>query len=440
MGKPANDDQDKKLFQDRNFRWLAAGAIISMLGDQFTLIALPWLVLKMTGDPLVLGTVLAVMSIPRALFILVGGALVDRHSPKRVAMLTKYINTLLLAALAASVFTGVLNVGMVYAFALAIGLSTAFSIPAGTSIMPHVVAREQLQAANGIFMGIRQMSMFAGPLLAGLLIALFSHGGDVGDTGMVKDARGLGLAFLFDAISFAASAWTLAKVAMREVPGRQGANAVAQQSVKKAVGEGLRYCWKDDSLRTCFLYWAAVAFFITGPVQVAVPVLANHIGAGAAAFGALAGAHGAGTLLGMAVTGIKPHLRFGSFGSTILLIDGIIGILFMPMGLVQATWQGIALLLVIGTLGGFLQVNIYTWLQHHAAPAMLGRTMSLFMFIFMGIAPMSSAITGWLMRSVSLVQLFAASGALLVVIVGIALLTSGMRWITDARTGAETQR
>ncbi len=427
MHKTEIDSQRNALFQSPNFRWMAAGAIISMLGDQFTLIALPWLVLKMTGDTLALGTVLAVMSIPRALFILVGGALVDRHSPKRVLMLTKHVNTLLLGTLAALVLTGHLNMWLVHGLALAIGLATAFSIPAGTSIMPHVVPRAQLQAANGIFMGIRQTSMFAGPLLAGLLIALFSDGND----GAVQDARGLGLAFLFDAVSFALSAWTLARVVTQEPA--QG-HVAGKPSVWTSVGEGLRYCWNDDSLRVCFLYWAAVAFFITGPVQVAVPVLASRVGDGAAAFGALAGAHGAGTLLGMAVTGVKRRLRFGSFGMTILLIDGIIGLLFMPLGLIGMTWQGVVLLMVIGTLSGFLQVNVYTWLQRHAAPAMLGRTMSLFMFIFMGIAPMSSAITGWLMRGVSLQQLFAGSGALLVLIVGVALLTSGMRSISDIKT------
>jgi hypothetical protein len=67
------------------------GSALSMLGDQFTL-SHCWLVLKLTGDTLVLGTVLALMSMPRALFILIGGALVDRHSPKQVLMLSKYAN------------------------------------------------------------------------------------------------------------------------------------------------------------------------------------------------------------------------------------------------------------------------------------------------------------------------------------------------------------
>ena len=87
--------------RDNNFRWLLGGGVLSMLGDQFTLIALPWWVLQMTGSTVVLGTVLALISVPRALFILVGGAVVDRYSPKQVQMITKYINTVLLAMLAA---------------------------------------------------------------------------------------------------------------------------------------------------------------------------------------------------------------------------------------------------------------------------------------------------------------------------------------------------
>ena len=61
---PATPPADPRaaLLQDSNFRWMIGGSALSMLGDQFTLIALPWLVLQMTGDTLVLGTVLAAVS------------------------------------------------------------------------------------------------------------------------------------------------------------------------------------------------------------------------------------------------------------------------------------------------------------------------------------------------------------------------------------------
>ena len=413
------------LFRDRNFLWMLGGAVISMLGDQFTLIALPWLVLTMTGDTLVLGTVLALISVPRALFMLVGGALVDRHSPKQVLMLTKYVNTVLLGVLAALVFWDGLSLWMVYLLALAIGLSTAFSIPSGTAMLPSVVAPAQLQAANSVMLGLRQASMFLGPLLAGLLIALFGDG----PQGSGAASRGTGVAFALDALSFALSAWTLAKVvplATRSAP--------AAQAVLSAVAEGLRFFWHDTALRSCFLYWGAIALLIHGPVQIALPVLAaTQLDLGAAAFGIMLGAHGAGTLVGMVLSGIQPHLRVGSLGLTLLLVDGVIGLLFMPMGQISATWQGAALMGTIGLLGGFMQVAVFTWLQRQVPPSMLGRAMSLFMFIFMGLAPMSAAVAGWLLRSVTLGQMFAGCGALLVGLVLLALTTSQIRQLSDTR-------
>jgi MFS family permease len=415
------------LFRDVNFKWLLSGAVLSMLGDQFTLIALPWLVLKMTGDPFVLGTVLALIGVPRALFMLIGGALVDRYSPKRVLMLTKYINTLLLGSLALLVLTDSLSIWMVYGLSLAIGLATAFSIPSGSAMLPHVVNAEQLQGANSAMLGLRQVTMFAGPLLAGVLIALFSDEA----AGIATDATGLRVAFSLDALSFAISAWTLAKVTVRWAPAP--VDPADQSHLLKSVAESLRYCWDDVALRTCFLYWAAIALFISGPIQVAMPVLASTLHHGAAAFGILMGAHGAGTLVGMVISGIKPNMRAGSLGMTILVVDGLVGLLIAPMGLINTTWQGATLLLTIGVLGGFVHVAVFTWMQRRVPASMMGRTMSLFMFIFMGIAPVSAAITGWLMRSVTVGQLFAGSGALLFGIVVIALVVSPMRTVSDSR-------
>ena len=239
---------------------------------------------------------------------------------------------------------------------------------------------------------------------------------------------GGGAAFLFDAFSFALSAWTLSHVAVAGAPPR-----AEQQHVLREVAAGLRHCWNDLSLRTCFLYWAAIMFFITGPVQVAMPVLAGQLGDSAAGFGVLVGSHAAGTLAGMILSGIKPGLRAGSFGKTILLIDCLVGALFIPMGQIGAIWQGVLIMLTIGVLGGFMQVGVYTWMQQRVPRAMIGRAMSIFMFIFVGIAPLSAALAGWLMRSITPAQMFAGSGAVLVGIVLIAFLLSPMRRISEMR-------
>ena len=429
---PPNTDR-AALMRDKNFVWLMAGSIISMLGDQFTLVALPWLVLRMTGDTLVLGTVLALMSLPRAAFILIGGAVVDRYSPKTVLMVTKYINTVLLATLAVLVLAGGPSLWTVYALAFAIGLATAFSIPSATSMLPHAMQRAQLPAANGVMMGLRQLSMFLGPLLAGLLIVLFGDGSTgSAAVGAVTDARGLGVAFGFDALSFLVSAWTLSQVRLHsQIAANPAAPTPANQAVFAAVGVGLRHLWNDRDMRLCFIYWGVVAVLITGPVQIAMPVLATTLNLGAAALGILLGAHGAGTLVGMALSGAKPGMRLGTLGMTMLVVDVVVGMLFMPMGLITATWQGAALLGTIGVLGGFMQVSIFTWLQRRTPPALMGRVMSMFMFIFLGLAPLSGAVTGWMLRSITLTQLFVGSGGLLVCIALLALLASPVRQVTD---------
>jgi len=418
------------LFQDRNFRWLLAGGAMSMLGDQFTLIALPWLVLKLTGDPFALGLVIAMMSVPRAIFMLLGGALVDRYTPKRIMMLSKYASAVLLGALSALVLSGhALPMPLLYALALAIGFTQAFAIPAGTAIMPQVIDGARLQAANGIMMGLRQLTMLAGPVLAALLIALSGDGG-----GAIADGRGLGIAFAIDCASFVLSAWTLTRVKMLADTGARAAEPNGARALFRSVGAGLTMVWRDTALRTCFLYWSLIAVLVGGAMQVALPLLASRNLHGAGALGVLIGAHGVGTLLGMALSGLGQRLRLASFGTTILLVDGAAGLLLMPLGAITAPWHGAVLLLLVGILGGFMQIAVFTWIQRRVPPQMLGRAMSIFMFIFMGLAPLSAAAIGALLVHISLTQLFLGGGVLMVLIAALAYGLTPMRTITAAST------
>lgn len=421
------------LLRDASLRWLLAGASISMLGDQFTLLALPWTVLQLTHDPLVLGTVLAVIGVPRALFMLIGGAFVDRHSPQRVLRLARQVNAVLLAALALLVGTGALSLPLLYALALAIGVASAFAIPAAGAMLPAVVAPHRLPGANGLMMGLRQLSFFVGPLLAGLLAGLLvalAGGGTAqgsGDTLRLADAHGLAWAFGLDAASFAFSVWTLSKVRARALP------QPSRQAVFAAVAEGLRSFWADRDLRAFLGYGAAVSLLVAGPVQTALPVLASQTPTlGAAALGSMMAAHGAGLLVGLAVAGARPHWLIGNIGLTVLAVDAVVGLLFLPLGQVSHIGQGVPLLAALGLLGGFLQLKVFTWLQQRVAPAMMGRAMSLFMFIFVGLAPVSAAATGALLRWLPLPLLFAGAGATLLAIVMLALLGSRMRQLGDA--------
>lgn len=410
------------LLREPNFRWLIGGSLVSALGDQFTLVALPWLVLALTGDALALGLVVALMSLPRAVFMLAGGALVDRHSPKSVLMLSKYANAILLAILAALVLAGEVSMAAVYLLALGLGLASAFSIPAGTSMMPTVVAPAQLPAANGILMGVHQLSMLSGPLLAALVFAVFGDG----STSMAA-ADGLGIAFAFDALTFAVTIWTLSRVRPRPA-----APAPVAPGMLRAVAEGLATVWRDAALRNCMLYWAVCAFVVGGMMQVALPVLAASRLEGGAALGLLMGAHGAGSLLGMTLTGMRGKIRIGTFGTSILLADAVSGLLVLLLGLVASTWQAAGVLLLLGVVGGLVQVAVFSWLQQRVPRAMLGRAMSIFMFIFMGLAPMSAALTGYALRFVSLTQLITGAGMFLVCYSALAWVFTPIGRISDA--------
>jgi MFS family permease len=337
-------------------------------------------------------------------------------------MLSKHANAVLLGALALGVALGVLPLPALYALALALGLASAFGIPSATSMLPHALKPQLLGGANATLMALRQLSFFVGPIAAGVLIALFGDGSDAG-----RQPTGIAIAFAVDAASFALSAWTLSRVRIAAP-----ATAVSPTlSLWAIVVEGLRTVGRDRELKACYLYWTAVALLVLGPLQIAIPVLAqSQPQLGASALGWMAGAHGGGTLLGMALSGTR-RLRIGTLGTSLLLADVAIGLLFVPMGHIRSTAQGMALMLAIGVLGGFMQVAIFTWIQRRVAPAMAGRAMSLFMFIFMGLVPLASAFTGWLLNHVSLATLFSACGLLLAAVAATAWVASPVRSIDD---------
>ena len=398
------------LLRNINFRWLLGGGLVSMLGDQFSMLALPWLVLSLTGDSLSLGIAVALMGAPRAVLILLGGTVADRYSPRRVLLASRLANAAILLALAALLLLDQASLALAYAAALALGIASAFGIPAGTAILPQAVPLQSLQKANGLQMGARQLSLLAGPLLAALVLG--AHDG-ARQTGMAA----LAAAFAIDALTFLFSAWTLRQVTLWPL-------AAAAQGMWRDMAAGLAMVWRDMPLRSCYAYWAVVAFFVMGPLQVALPVLASERLQGAPALGLLMGAHGAGTLAGMLVSSLGGAWLRRHFGATLLLGDAVVGLLLMALGQISTAWQGAALLAVTGMLGGYVQVAIFTWIQRRVAPAMLGRAMALFMGIFLGLAPLSAAATGALLRHLSVGELFCGGGALLLAAaVAAALLT-----------------
>lgn len=412
-------------FTNRDFRLLFAGSSVSMVGDQFTLVALPWLVLEVTGSPAQLGLVLAVMALPRAAFMLIGGAVVDRLSPRRVLLTARGANAVLTGVLAALVLAGSIHMWTIYALAFAIGLCTAFAYPAGGSILPQLVAPAQLHAANSTIMGMRQLSMLIGPALAGLLVTAGSAHAGAADAS--AGAHGTGLAFAVDAVSFLFSVASLLAI---RIPSELDLRAAPADSVFAQVWEAIRAIWRDTQLRSFIAYMAFVSVLVMGPLQVGLPLFAkSRFSEGAAAFGWLMTANGAGMLLGTVMSISITRLVRGRLGILMPSLDAAAGLALAALSAVHSVLTGAALLVLTGLFAGTVQIAIVTWLQRRVPQAMMGRAMSVVFFTFFGLAPLAAALAGGLLKVISLSQLFIGAGLALTTLALLCLTRPSLRAI-----------
>jgi MFS family permease len=426
-----------EVFRNRNFRLLWVGEGISLLGDQFYLIALPWLVLKLSGSALAIGTVLALVAIPRAAFMLIGGALTDRLSPRTIMLCSNIIRMILVAALALLTVTGLIELWMLYTFALLFGLADAFFFPAQSAMIPRLLGADRLQTGNAVIQGTAQLSLFLGPVLAGTLIALLD--GEGAANPQVPDMWGIGMAFIFDAASFMVSALTLAMIklpaAARENEGG------ADSGLFSSIGEGLALVWRDKALRYYFGLIAVVNLLMTGPFSVGIPVLAGtRFTGGAAAFGIILSAFGGGSLVGVIVAGIRSRPPARRFPMLMLGLTAAMGVGLALLGLLSSLSAATVVAALMGLGQGYVVIQFITWLQLRTAPHMLGRMMSVLLFAVVGLTPLSSTVAGALIQWSPSAVLIGA-GALMVTIIGLAALSPSVWRLGSeqpAATGGET--
>ncbi len=402
-------------FAIRDFRLLWLGEAVSALGDQFALIALPWLALVLTGDAFALGAVLALMALPRAVLMLIGGAYVDRLSPRRVMLASNAVRLVAVGALGVMVLGGAAEMWMLYAFALVFGIADAFFYPAQTAIVPDLVSGEQLQQANGVVQATAQLSALVGPALAGLAIA------GLGGGTASSDLTGIGLAMLIDGVTFAASLATLLLIAPRATH-----DAVAG-SVVRQIAEGIAFVWRAPAIRVVMILSMAANFLIVGPFEIGLPVLAySRLPEGAAAFGLILSAFAGGSLLGLAAAMLLPALPRAHFGSLVLTFFSIGGLGMAAMAFVNSTLEALVTAAVIGTILGYSNIVYMTWAQRRIPRNLMGRVMSLMMFGSMALVPISMAVAGAVV-TISLSGMLFVAGIGMTILALSALLSGSVR-------------
>ncbi len=373
-----------QVFKLRNFRLLWIGEAVSGLGDQFAFIALPWLALVLTGSGLALGSVLAVMAIPRAVLMVIGGAYVDRLSPRRVMMLSNAVRFVAVTVLGVAVVAGIAQLWMLYVFGIVFGVSDAFFFPAQTAIVPALVPSDELSHANAVVQGTAQLTVFVGPAVAGVLIVI------LGSSTAQPSAEGIGVALLLDALTFIVSLATLWLI-------RGGSGKVAEvaTSVIDQIKEGVSFVWNWPTMRLIVILSMAINLLIVGPFEVGIPVLAySRLPEGAAAFGIMTSAFGLGSLIGLGAAAALPAPRPALFSTVALGTIAVAGLMLAFMSAVYSTVPALVLSLVIGISLGYSNLLTITWIQRRVPGTLMGRVMSVLMFGSLGLVPLSTMLAG----------------------------------------------
>jgi hypothetical protein len=377
-----------------HFRNLWLGATISLLGDQFYLVALPWLVLQLTGSSLALGAILMTAAIPRAALMLVGGAVTDRFSARRVLMTTAGTRTVLVGIVAALIWLQVVQLWQLYVLTFLFGVADAFSFPAGSALIPTLVPPQQLQPANALMQGSTVLTQMIGPAPAGLIIKTW----------------GIASAMFFDALSFLAVIVALFRIPEPQKAPAPAAGAPARPSMLHSIAEGLRAVRNDPPLMSLMLVIATVNICVSGPIAVGLAALAKFRFGSAAAFGTFLSCFSGGMLAGILLGGLvkRPRRR----GLQFIAMSGLAGLEMIGIGLVPKFGMIAALLAVMGLGVGFVNVQFSAWTQTRVERALLGRVMSVMMFSAVGLVPVSYALAGVLAHW-SLRALFIAAGGVL---------------------------
>jgi MFS family permease len=355
-----------------NYRVYFLGQMVSLIGTWMQTTAQAWLVLRLTGSPLALGTVTTLQFLPITLLTLFGGAFADRLPKRRALMVSQSLSMLQAFTLGMLVVTGTVQLWHVYALALCLGTINAFDGPIRQSFGVELVGREQLVNAVALNSSVFNTARVAGPAVAGIAIATV----------------GMSTAFLVNAASYLAviGAYAIMRPAeFHAVPRKPPAGNVFHQ-----VREGLTYARRTPEVLSLFILLAFLGTFGYN-FTVLIPLVAEFVlHAGPKQFGLLTSALGFGSLiaaLSMAAFGKLSPLRLVFATAAFIL-------LFVAVAVSPSYYVTAALLVLLGTVSVLFSTTINTTLQIIVPDELRGRVMSIFFLLFAGSTPLGGYLTG----------------------------------------------
>ena len=430
--------------------WIAS--VVSNFGDGLATVAYPWLASSITRNPLHLAGIAIATRIPWALFTLPAGVITDRVDRRKLIALMDSLRFALTLAVAIIVGLGAsqfpdpadladasasapsnaaLYLAVLYVSALLLGMAEVLRDNAAQTLMPAMVAPDQLEKANGRLWGAEMvMNSFVGPPAAGLLIAV-----------------AFALPFYVDAATFLVSAVLIFAIVGDFRP--QGTVAANGPGAKinwvGEIKEGVSWLWQNRLLRSLAIILGTLNAMFTVAFTTYVFFAQEILGLTASQFGLLMTAGAFGGVLGSVVAS-KISVKLGS-GTSLFVSIIMMMLQFLVTGLTSSAlvaW----IAFFVGTLWGVVWNVITVSLRQQIIPdELLGRVNSVYRFFAWGMMPIGSLLGGAIVaitegvasRELALRVPFFFAAAVMVVIFFVALPRLNTAQMEAARTAGQNQ-
>src|SRR5690625_2538979 len=394
--KPQNEKIN--LFKNRNFLTLFISTLISSSGYYIYLIGAEWLMLTLHDNRFYFGMLFVAASIPRLLFMAVGGIVADRFNKRMILFVSDFARAILILALLYFLFTNLVTVWHLILMAALFGISDAFSYPATNSLVPTIIEEDQLQKGNSFIQMTALLSPIFGPALGGTMIAI------VGFEGVFS------IAFI---MLFVASIIVL----FIRIKGSEMTET--RQTPMEDFKEGLQYVRNHALIRSIMVLALLLNFFFTVPISIGLPIIVKDIFLGdSISLAIVQSSLGAGALLG---TILLAMITLKKPGVVIVWSLTMMGILYICIGFSVHLFVTAGLVVIMSLLTQFINIPIITSLQKTTEKKMLGRMMSFLMTVSTGLVPISYLVTSLLISAGVSMQVIIIAGG--VVITCLALYT-----------------
>jgi MFS family permease len=347
------------LRESANYRRWWAGYTFSFMGTQLTQFAVSFQVYRLTHSSFAVGVVGIVVLVPLVTFGLLGGAIADAVDRRRLTILTSSALFVLSSLLTLQAFLHLNQVWLLYLIAAVQGAFSSVDSSARGAILPRLVRRELMPAANALGQLGFNTGLTAGPLLGGLLVGTL----------------GFGWTYAFDAASFAAVLYGIWR--LPPMPPPEGASRAGVASVL----EGLRFLGPRKNLLMTFL--VDINAMVFGMPRALFPAIGtNWFHGGAGTVGLLAAAPSTGALLGATVSGWAG--RVNRQGLAVLVAVSIWGGSIALFGFVHVLWLGLLFLAIAGAADMVSAIFRNTILQVATPDALRGRLQGVFIVVVTG--------------------------------------------------------